>query len=230
MEGAGERSDAVSYEQLVQARDYIAGQTAVRPEIGVICGSGLGGLAEQLDPEPAPCIMNYHNIPHFPEVSVAGHTGNLVFGCFSGRPAVCMQGRFHCYEGYSVYQVTMPVRVMHLLGVKTLVVTNASGGLNPNFRVGDIMVIRDHINLAGMAGVNPLIGPNDTRFGPRFPPLTTAYDKHLRQLTVETALPMPVATTGRSVCPPHWPQLRDTGRGSLPAPGWGRHSGDEHGT
>jgi purine-nucleoside phosphorylase len=177
----------VDYDQLLEARDYIQSQTSVKPEFGVICGSGLGGLAEQLDAEPAPRVISYSDIPHFPAVSVEGHAGNLVFGCFSGQPTVCMQGRFHCYEGYSVQQVTMPVRVMHLLGVKTLVVTNASGGLNPAFNIGDIMVMKDHINLAGMTGVNPLIGPNDSRFGPRFPALTTAYDKQLRQLILRTA-------------------------------------------
>jgi purine-nucleoside phosphorylase len=182
-----EAKGVVSYDDLLQARDYITSQTSIRPEIGVICGSGLGGLADDLDVEPSATVISYQNIPHFPAVSVAGHAGNLVFGYFTGKPAVCMQGRFHCYEGHSVQTVTLPVRVMHLLGVKTLVVTNASGGLNRSFKIGDIMIIRDHINLPGMAGCNPLIGPNDTRFGPRFPALTSAYDKSLRQLAKQTA-------------------------------------------
>lgn len=177
----------MNYEDLEKSRDYIQSKTSVRPLIGVICGSGLGGLAEQLDKDQPSNIIPYSDIPHFPTVSVAGHAGNLVLGYFSGLPTVCMQGRFHCYEGYSVQQVTMPVRVMYMLGVRTLIVTNACGGLNPQFKVGDIMVITDHINLAGMAGLNPLIGPNDARFGPRFPALTCAYDKQLRHLLLETA-------------------------------------------
>ena len=197
---------SVSYDDLLQARDYIRKHTSIRPEIGVICGSGLGGLADRMDVEPPALVISYENIPHFPSVSgrgpawcvwaclvnacsssiVAGHAGNLVFGYFSGKPAVCMQGRFHCYEGHPVHtvslelasqargdimcgvQVTLPVRVMHLLGVKTLVVTNASGGLNRSFNIGDIMIMKDHINLPGMAGCNPLIGPNDTRLGLEF--------------------------------------------------------------
>ncbi|KAJ3062896.1 hypothetical protein HDU98_001272 [Podochytrium sp. JEL0797] len=147
-------------------------------EVGIICGSGLGGLAETLE---APRVeFNYKDIPNFAMSTVSGHAGKLVFGYLSGKATVCMVGRFHAYEGHSLLRTVFPVRVMHLLGVHTLLVTNAAGGLNSNFSVADIMVIQDHLCMPGMAGLSALIGPNLDAFGPRFPPTSDAYDYALR--------------------------------------------------
>lgn len=135
-----------------------------------------GSLADSLDNK---IEIPYENIPHFPRSTVKGHIGQLVFGYLSGVPVVCMKGRFHYYEGYPLWKCAMPVRVMKLLGITCLLATNAAGGLNEKYKVGDIMLITDHINLVGFAGNNPLTGPNDDRFGPRFPPMNKAYDRHL---------------------------------------------------
>lgn len=121
----------------------------------------------------------YDNIPHFPVSTVPGHAGKLVFGTLGNVPVICMQGRFHYYEGYPLWKCAMPVRVMKLIGVTHLLATNAAGGLNSNYKVGDIMLIKDHVNLMGFAGNNPLQGPNEERFGPRFPPMNKAYDRDL---------------------------------------------------
>lgn len=167
-----------------EAADYIRRRTRHRPQIGLILGSGLSELAAQIEEAD---IIPYAEIPHFPVSTVAGHAGRLVLGRLEGCVVCAMQGRFHYYEGYSMQQVTLPVRVMKRLGVQTLILTNAAGGLNPHFRVGDIMVIEDHINLIGMAGVNPLRGPNLDDFGPRFPAANRVYTPHLRALTHEVA-------------------------------------------
>ena len=119
--------------------------------------------------------------------AVKGHAGRLVFGKIGSKIVMCMQGRFHFYEGYSMYKVTLPVRVMFLLGIKHLIVTNAAGGLNKEFKTGDVMIIRDHLNIAGLGGNNPLFGPNDDRFGPRFPPMSNAYNENFRRLAKESA-------------------------------------------
>ena len=121
----------------------------------------------------------YETIPHFPVSTVDGHVGKLIFGNLSDVPVVCMQGRFHYYEGYPLWKCAMPVRVMKLIGVTHLIASNAAGGLNSDYKVGDIMIVRDHINMMGFAGNNPLQGPNDERFGPRFPPMNKAYNSHL---------------------------------------------------
>lgn len=135
-------------------------KTKFRPKIGIICGSGLGHLAENIeDSESIP----YHNIPNFPVSTVQGHAGKLVFGLLNGVEVMCMQGRFHHYEGYSLATCSMPVRVMKLVGCSHLIATNAVGGLNENYKVGDIMIVRDHINIMGFVGNSPLQGPNDTR-------------------------------------------------------------------
>ncbi|KAJ7417157.1 Purine nucleoside phosphorylase [Pitangus sulphuratus] len=176
--------DRNSYEAYKETADWLRGQTVQRPKIAVICGSGLGGLADALENKT---VIPYEDIPHFPRSTVAGHAGRLVFGELSGQPCVCMQGRFHSYEGYSASTVTFPIRVFFLLGVEILVVTNAAGGLNPHFQVGDIMFIRDHISLFGLGGQNPLRGPNDERFGARFPCMSDAYDQDLLGLAKESA-------------------------------------------
>ncbi|KAL2786028.1 nucleoside phosphorylase domain-containing protein [Aspergillus keveii] len=151
------------------------------PQVAIVCGSGLGGLANTIDSELR-VEINYADIPHFPRLTVAGHAGKLVFGLLDKQvPAVLMVGRAHYYEGHSIDQVTFPIRVFKLLGVDTVILTNAAGGLNPDYVVGDIVLLNDHIFLAGLAGTHPLRGPNDEEFGPRFPPLSDAYDLDLRR-------------------------------------------------
>ncbi|XP_059569124.1 purine nucleoside phosphorylase [Alligator mississippiensis] len=171
-----------SFEACEQTTDWLLSRTRQRPRIAVICGSGLGLLADTLQSSEA---FSYSEIPNFPSSTVAGHAGQLVFGELQGKPCVCMKGRFHMYEGHPLWKVTFPVRVFKLLGVETLLVTNAAGGLAENYSPGDIMVIRDHVNLPGLAGLNPLLGPNEERFGPRFPALSNAYDKELRVRALE---------------------------------------------
>ncbi|PKK18922.1 purine nucleoside phosphorylase [Columba livia] len=176
--------DRNSYEAYKETADWLRARTAQRPKIAIICGSGLGGLADTLDNKT---VFKYEDIPHFPRSTVVGHAGRLVFGELNGQPCVCMQGRFHYYEGFSVSMVTFPVRVFFLLGVEILIVTNAAGGLNPHFQVGDLMLIRDHISTFGLGGQNPLRGPNDERFGVRFPSMSDAYEQDLLGLAMESA-------------------------------------------
>lgn len=173
--------EGVSYELCRSTADWLMAQTQIRPVVGIVCGSGLGGLAEMIkDPE----IFKYANIPNFPKSTVHGHAGRLVFGTLKGKPCVCMQGRFHLYEGYPIQKITLPMRVFKLMGVQTMIMTNAAGGLNQDFKVGDVMIIKDHINMPGFAGVNPLSGPNEDRFGVRFPCMSDAYDRDLRRLAL----------------------------------------------
>ncbi|WP_425456530.1 purine-nucleoside phosphorylase [Cohnella pontilimi] len=168
-------------EQLEETRAYIKSKNAAEPIIGLILGSGLGELADQLEESVA---VAYEDIPHFPVSTVEGHAGKLVFGKLEGKPVVAMQGRFHYYEGYSMQEVTYPVRVMKELGVQLLFVTNACGGMNPSFKAGDLMIIRDHLN---MTGANPLIGPNEPTLGPRFPDMSRAYTPELAEFAKKTA-------------------------------------------
>ncbi|XP_023646890.1 purine nucleoside phosphorylase-like [Paramormyrops kingsleyae] len=170
---------AISYEKCKETADWLLAQTTLRPLVAVVCGSGLGGLGDSLKDAVA---FNYQDIPNFPQSTVHGHAGRLVFGKLKGRPCVCMQGRFHLYEGYPIQKITAPMRIFKLLGVKTVILTNAAGGLNEKYKVGDVMIIKDHINMPGFAGCNPLMGPNDERFGTRFPCMSDAYDRELRQL------------------------------------------------
>lgn len=151
------------------------------PEIGLILGSGLGSIGEEIEGISIP----YNEIPNFPVSSVEGHEGKLIIGNLSGKNVIAMQGRFHFYEGYSLQTVIFPVRVMKMLGIKTLIVTNAAGGVNLNFSAGDLMIIEDHIN---MLGSHPLIGPNNNDLGPRFVDMTFAYDKSFVETTEKTAL------------------------------------------
>ena len=152
--------------------EYIKGRTAFEPEVGIILGTGLGGLVEHIEIVDA---IPYSKIPNFPVSTVEGHSGKLIFGLLGGKKVVAMQGRFHYYEGYTAQQVVFPVRVMKLLGIKYLFVSNAAGSMNSTFRVGDVMVINDHINLIP----NPLIGKNLDELGPRFPAMNDAYNPEL---------------------------------------------------
>ncbi|XP_046478536.1 purine nucleoside phosphorylase [Neodiprion pinetum] len=165
-----------TFEALEESANYLLERTSIRPKIAVICGSGMGSLADALTDK---VCFAYESIPHFPVSTVPGHMGQLVFGFLRGVPIMCMQGRFHYYEGYPLWKCSMPVRVMKLVGASHLIATNAAGGLNPNYKIGDIMMMRDHVNMMGFAGNNPLQGPNDDRFGPRFPPMNRAYNLKL---------------------------------------------------
>ena len=172
-----------------------AATSSFAPEVGIILGTGLGGFADKIDTAFA---IEYKDIPGFPVSTVEGHKGRMIFGTVEGRKVVAMQGRFHYYEGYTMQQVTFPVRVMQQLGIKYLFVSNASGGINTSFRVGDLMVITDHINLMP----NPLIGRNIAELGPRFPDMHNCYDKAL----------IAKATPVRRLCRRHGPDVRNAGR------------------
>src|SRR5579859_2962396 len=167
-----------------EAITSLRSKTQLRPEIAIILGSGLGILADEVQDA---LRIPYASIAHFPASTVAGHAGVLVLGHLAGHPVVAMQGRFHVYEGWTPQEVAFPIRVLRALGADLLIVTNAAGGLNPAYRAGDFMLIRDHIFLPGMAGFNPLIGPNDERIGPRFPAMAGAYDLSLRRVAKDTA-------------------------------------------
>lgn len=168
-------------EQIKATSEFIRSQIdEFVPQVGIILGTGLGGLAESIDVKYS---IDYSSIPNFPVSTVEGHKGRLIFGELGGKQVVAMQGRFHYYEGYTMQQVTFPVRVMKLLGIKTLFVSNASGGINTSFRTGDLMIITDHINLMP----NPLIGKNMAELGPRFPDMHNCYDKDLIAAATEIA-------------------------------------------
>ncbi|MEK0314198.1 purine-nucleoside phosphorylase [Cohnella sp. 56] len=164
-----------------EAAAYIADRTELRPEVGLILGSGLGVIGD--DMEEAVTIP-YEDIPHFPVSTVEGHAGELVVGKLQGRPVALMRGRFHMYEGYEPERTALPVRVMKALGIKTLFVTNAAGGVNLDYEPGNLMIISDHLNLTGR---NPLVGPNDNALGVRFPDMSDAYTRRLRELAKATA-------------------------------------------
>ncbi|KAK7115403.1 purine nucleoside phosphorylase-like [Littorina saxatilis] len=172
------------YENIERIANGILAQTKHRPKLGIICGSGLGALADKVEDRT---VINYADITGFPISTVPGHEGKLVIGKLGGKAVVLMQGRAHCYEGHPPQKIAIPVRTMKLMGVETLFVTNAAGGINRDYKVGDIMIMKDHINLAGFAGINPLVGNNDDKFGPRFPPMSNAYDRKLRDLAKSIA-------------------------------------------
>src|SRR5437867_2889757 len=171
-------------EQINEAVAYIRKHTRMRPSLGIILGTGLGRLVKEIRKE---IVLDYEEIPHFPVSTVESHTGKLIFGTLAGKKIVAMQGRFHYYEGYTMQQVTFPVRLMSWkagLGVRSLLISNAAGGMNPEFRRGNLMVITDHINLQGD---NPLIGPNDDDLGPRFPDMSEPYSSDLIELAGSVA-------------------------------------------
>ena len=184
------------YDQVVEAVIAIQAHTSQKPAVALILGSGLGDLvAEMRDAVAIP----YAEIPHFAHSTVVGHAGRLLIGMLEDVPVVVMQGRFHLYEGYSLQVLTLPVRVMRSLGAHTLIVTNAAGGVNAAYRQGDFMLMRDHINMPGLAGASPLLGPNDERFGERFPALAQAYDAGLRALARSVAAGWPDITLHEGV-------------------------------
>ncbi|MBO2945082.1 purine-nucleoside phosphorylase [Paenibacillus sp. F411] len=172
---------ATQGQKIQEAAAYIAGKGGVKPEVGLILGSGLGVLADLLTDTVS---IPYHEIPHFPVSTVEGHDGELLLGFIQERPVVMMKGRFHMYEGYGPELTAFPVRVMKQLGVQSLLVTNAAGGVNMDFEPGNLMLITDHLN---MTGVNPLTGPNDQSLGVRFPDMSEAYSRRLRRLALSTA-------------------------------------------
>jgi purine-nucleoside phosphorylase len=170
------------FDEVQSAADLVRSRSRTVPQIGIILGTGLGGLAREIEIERE---VPYEEIPGFPLSTVESHAGRLLLGRLGGRPVVAMQGRFHRYEGYDLRAVTFPVRVMHALGARTLVVSNACGGMNPLWSPGDLVLLSDHINLLGD---NPLVGANDERLGPRFPDMSEPYDAGLRRLCREIAL------------------------------------------
>ncbi len=167
--------------KLAEACGYLRERVSVVPELGVILGSGLGAFADLVEEK---VVISYQDIPHFPVSTVEGHVGQLVFGKVDARQVVVMQGRFHYYEGYTMREVTFPIRVMQGLGVSGLIVTNAAGGINPDFQPGDLVLIKDHLNLMGD---NPLRGVNLSDLGPRFPDLSEAYNREWRQQALASA-------------------------------------------
>jgi len=174
----------VTLEQIDQAADAIRSRTSYRPRAGLILGSGLNQLADSVQNA---VIIPYGDLPNWPVSTVQGHAGRLVIGELEGRTVLVMQGRIHYYEGYSLSQITLPVRVMLRLGLEMMFVTNAAGGVNPDFVPGDVMLITDHLNLMGMTGANPLMGPNIDELGPRFPDMSQAYDRPLMGIAREVA-------------------------------------------
>jgi purine-nucleoside phosphorylase len=169
------------FDQIAEATAYLRTITDFQPHTGIVLGTGLGRLADDIVPV---CAVPYASIPHFARSTVESHKGQLIFGHLEGQPVVAMAGRFHWYEGWSMQQVTFPIRVLKALGVEQIIITNASGGVNPHLQNGDLVIVRDHINLLPE---NPLRGPNDERLGPRFPDLSQTYDTTLRQRALDIA-------------------------------------------
>ncbi len=174
----------LTLKQYQEAAESVRARVKRLPTVGLVLGSGLGPLAETLE---HPDVIPVADIPYWPPSTVQGHSGRLLVGQLEGQTVFVQQGRAHYYEGHSLQQVTLPVRVMQLLGIKVLIVTNAAGAVNPNFRPGDVMLIVDHINFMGMAGQSPLRGPNDLALGTRFPDMSVAYDRELRALALAAA-------------------------------------------
>lgn len=172
------------YDRALETANWLRERAKGQPEVGLILGSGLGELADEMADKTS---IPYSEIPHFPVSQVEGHAGNLVFGTFSGKYVVFFQGRVHYYEGWTPDEVTFGVRVLHLLGIEKVIITNSAGGINPDFAPGDLMLITDHLNLTGYV---PLRGANDDRFGPRFPDMSHAYDPWMRQKIIDAAREM----------------------------------------
>lgn len=174
----------VTLQEIDQAAEAVRGHSSHQPRVGLILGSGLNDLANSVEKAD---IVPFGDLPHWPRSTVEGHAGRLVIGELEGQSVLVMQGRVHYYEGYSMSQITLPVRVMKRLGLDMLFVTNAAGGVNPEFAPGDVMLISDNLNIVGMAGANPLMGPNIDELGPRFPDMSRAYDHELMKLARQAA-------------------------------------------
>ena len=176
------------YDKIQEAVAAVRARWTKKADVGIVLGTGLGGLAERIE---ADVVISYEELPYFAKSTVETHAGKLILGTLEGKAVVAMQGRFHYYEGYSPKEITFPIRVMKALGAEVLIVSNACGGLNPQFRAGDVMLIEDHINLLGC---NPLIGVNDERLGPRFPDMCEPYSKDLIARARQTALELGIST------------------------------------
>ncbi len=174
----------VTIKEIDDAAKFIKRQTKDTPKIGLVLGSGLGGLADDVE---CPVIIPFKDLPHWPVSTIEGHAGRLLIGTLYGKSAMVMQGRVHYYEGYPMDQVTFPIRVMQRLGVQAIILTNAAGAIAPDYKPGDVMTLTDHIALIGMAGLNPLRGPNLDEFGPRFPVMSQPYDRKLIELARKVA-------------------------------------------
>jgi purine-nucleoside phosphorylase len=174
----------VTIQQIDEVVAAVHAHTRYQPKIGLILGSGLGGLADSIQ---NPDFIAFNDLPHWPKSTVPGHVGRLVIGELEQQSVMVMQGRIHFYEGYSMSQVTLPIRVMQRMGIQVLVVTNAAGAINPEYVPGDLMLITDNLNMVGMVGFNPLIGPNLDEFGPRFPDMSQSYDRKLSDLARQAA-------------------------------------------
>lgn len=225
--------DVSLFDQIAEATAYLRTITDFNPRTGIVLGTGLGRLADDIVPV---CAVPYAAIPHFARSTVESHKGQLIFGHLEGQPVVAMAGRFHWYEGWSMQQVTFPIRVLKALGVEQIIITNASGGVNPHLQNGDLVIVRDHINLLPE---NPLRGPNDERLGPRFPDLSQTYDPALRQRALESARANGIRATegvysalsGPNLeTPAEYAMLRNlgsdcTGMSSIPEVLVARHSG-----
>ena len=168
--------------QISETHEYLEKHLTLKPDIGIILGTGLGDLVKEIDIKNT---ISYSDIPHFPESTVEAHEGKIIAGKLAKKSIIAMQGRFHYYEGYTIQQITLPIRVMKCLGIHTLLISNACGGMNPQFKRGDLMIIEDHINLLG---INPLIGRNLDDFGPRFPDMSEPYSKDLIKLAEQIAI------------------------------------------
>ncbi len=211
------------YEQIQEATRAIQQKWPGKPKIGIILGTGLGALAEEVE---SAVKIPYEEIPHFPHSTVKSHAGRFVCGNLSGKPVVAMEGRFHFYEGYSLQQITLPVRVMKALGCEILIVSNACGGMNPQYGKGDLMIIEDHINLIGD---NPLIGKNDDRLGPRFPDMCWPYDRELIKLAQRNCSGRENHLPQGRFCGGFRAEPRDAGGVSLSARHRRRRGGHVHG-
>jgi purine-nucleoside phosphorylase len=174
----------VTIKEIDRAVKFIRSKMKVTPQVGLVLGSGLGGLADDVKEA---VVIPFKEIPFWPVSTIQGHAGRLLIGTLYGKPAMVMQGRIHYYEGYPMDQVTFPIRVMQRLGIKTIILTNAAGAIEPTYKPGDVMVLNDHIALIGMAGLNPLRGPNLDEFGPRFPDMSKPYDRDLIKLAHKVA-------------------------------------------
>jgi len=177
-------SGFITMEQIDTISELVKSKTAHKPKVGMILGSGLGGLAEEID---QPDLIHYSELPDWPVSTVEGHVGRLVLGELEGQNVMVMQGRAHYYEGYDMPLIGLPIRVMARIGIEILIITNAAGAVHPEFEPGDLMLIVDHINLVGMAGLNPLRGPNLSEFGPRFPDMSQVYDRELLKIAKKVA-------------------------------------------